>query len=278
MLIKGPRIRSPGPSGLKGGGINVKRIILNEYGLSEKGGWLGLSRAESRREKRRLMLSCAILMITLVFHKASLCGPVENPNPLLQPGDRLPKIFFPNSLTPEESKYLGIGKRKTFSLDEIKSRLILIEFINTNCMYCIKAVPKFNEIYQTILQDPSLITGVKMVAVGTGDTPTEVENFKSGYRIPYPILPDTEYKAHKAVGEPRVPFLLIARRDNQGRWIIARTQVGLIGTLESESPIYFDEDWRGLDAQGISSLQSFIEELKAILATDPKKLRFKEAK
>lgn len=132
-----------------------------------------MSRVGSRGDKRKLMLSFTILMITLVFHKTSLCGPVENPNPLLQPGDRLPKIFFSNSLTSGESKYLGIGKKKTFSLDEIKGRLILVEFINTNCMYCMKSVPQFNEIYQAIQQDPGLNAGVKVVAIGAGDTPTD---------------------------------------------------------------------------------------------------------
>ena len=237
-----------------------------------------MSRAESRGEKRRLLTGCAILVMSLIFHKASLCEPVKHPHPLLQTGDRLPKIVFPNSLTSEESDYLGIGKRKAFSLDEVKGRLILIEFMNTNCMYCIKAIPKFDEIYQTIQQDPALNKGVKMVAIGAGDTLSELENFKSNYRVAYPILPDTEYKAHKAVGEPRVPFLLIAKKDNRGRWIIARTQVGLIGTLESETPIYFDEDWGGPQAQGAPSLQSFIEELKTILAADPKTLRSKGAK
>ena len=202
------------------------------------------------------------------FHGNLLPASEKNPSSLPQPGDYLPKISFPNSLSHEEVRYLGIDPKKALSLDEIKGKIILIEFINSNCLYCIKAVPILKQIYQAIDEDTNLKGAVKILAIGAGDTKTEVVHFKNNYEIPYPVIPDTEYKAHDAVGGPRVPFLFVATKSPKKRWFVVRAQVGFVETLESETIVFFDEDWRDADGRGKqpSSVEDFIQELKTILA------------
>jgi hypothetical protein len=112
---------------------------------------------------------------------------------------------------------------------------------------------------------------VKLVAVATGDTLTEVEHFKQNHGVLFPIVPDTEYQGHHAIGEPRVPFLIIARREGRGKWVVADTKVGLIGTMESRTITYLEEDPLVETVQGdISSVEKFIAELKALLVSKPK--------
>jgi len=206
------------------------------------------------------------------------CEPEGVAKAVLEPGDRLPRILFPNSLTTEENKYLGIGKKKSFSFDDIKARLILIDYINTNCPNCIKSIPTFVEICQMIEHDPVLKTRVKILAIAAGDTATEVKAFKDGYGVPYPILSDKDYKAHDAVGAPRVPFLIVARKDPQGKWIVVDSKVGLMGSMEYRSITYLEEDWVVSKAQGgIFSVEDFVTELKGILNPNPKDPKSKKS-
>jgi len=128
--------------------------------------------------------------------------------------------------------------------------VLVIQFLSTNCVYCIKSVPAFNEIFQTIEEDQNLLKRIKILAISAGDTPVEVAAFKEQHAVPYPIIPDTEFKAHKAVNEPTVPFIVVTKRDKQGKWVVATVHVGLTFSAES-----------------------FVGELRAILEIDPNTLK-----
>ena len=231
-------------------------------------------------EKRQILLwSWVILTFFLFFPLSVFPVSPKIPPSIPQSGDRVPWLSFSNLLSPEDQKYLGIGQKKTFNIGEIKAELILIYFMNTNCIHCIQSLPTFNEILKTIEQQANLKTKVRIVAIGVGDTPTEVETFKKKYGVPFPILSDQEYNAHKAAGEPRVPFLIIARKDRGGKWIVASAQVGLVGAMESRSILAPEEEFIVATVQGgkIFSPESFVGELKAILGVDPETLKFKNS-
>jgi thiol-disulfide isomerase/thioredoxin len=214
--------------------------------------------------------------IFLLQHEIAFCSSPNIPQSPPQLGDRLPKISFPNSLSPEENEYLGLGQRKNFSLDDIKTKLILIDFIGTNCNFCIQSIPTMNEIYKAIEKDTNLRSSVKMLAVAAGGTLTEVDYFKKTYGLLFPIFADPEYEAHESVGEPRVPFLIFARRDRQGRWVVVNTKVGLMGIAEARSATYLEEDVEVETLEGdIVTLESFIAELKTFLAIKPEALKSK---
>ena len=207
-----------------------------------------------RRKNQILFVSLTVAILSFMGPSSLWAVPLKNPSPVLRSGDLFPTIHLPNSLSQIEKKYLGLGEKKIFSLDEIKSDLIVVKYLNTNCPYCIKLLPVFNEIYQTLEQDSTLNGKIRIIGISTGDTLAEVEGFKRKHTIPYPILPDPEFKAHKAVGEPRVPFIVVARKDKLNRWVVATVHVGLIFSAEN-----------------------FIGELKAILGIDPEALRLKKS-
>ena len=207
--------------------------------------------------KKQQISFFSLVVVTLFFiiiPEPSFGGPIVNPNPVLRSGDTLPKIFLSNVLTPEDKKYLGIGEKKIFSLEDIKSDLLVIKYLNTNCVYCIKLLPTFNDIHRVIGQDENLMARIKIIGISAGDTPLEVEAFKKSHSIPFRVVPDPDFRAHKAVGEPRVPFIVVAAKDKQGQWVVATVHVGLIFSAEH-----------------------FIGELKTILAIDPETLKMKKS-
>jgi len=140
-----------------------------------------------------------------------------------------------------------------FSVEEVQADLIVIKYLNSNCGYCIKLLPIFDEIYRTVDQDADLRKRIKILGISVGDTSIEVDFLKKNHAIPYPVIPDTEFEAHYAMGTRRIPFIVIARKDRQGKWVVASVHVGLIFSAES-----------------------FVGELKSILAIDPETLRLKK--
>jgi len=234
-----------------------------------------LTRAEARKWARVAGFASAALILFL-HPGMAFCSSPNIPQVPPQLGDRLPKISFSNSLSPEENKYLGLGQRKNISLEDIKTKLILVDFIGVNCHFCIQSIPTMNEIYRAVEKDPNLRANVKMLAVAAGGTLTEVNDFKKSLGVLFPILTDPEYAAHEAVGEPRVPFLIFARKDRQGQWVVVSTKVGLMGIAESRTATYLEEDIEVERLEGdIVTLESFINELKVFLTIKPETLKSK---
>lgn len=216
-------------------------------------------------KKRRGIL--LFFMIFLIIAVSSQGDAQEGIQGNLRPGSMLPRILFRAS-SPEDSRYLGIGKKKVFTFQDISAEVLLVDYINTNCSNCNRSAPIFVELHRKIEEDFLLRGKVKIIAIGAGDTQTEVNSFKGNFKIPFPIFPDEEYKAHDAVGAPRVPFLVIARRGSQWKWVVVDTRLGMIDEDEYKSTTYLEEDWLVLKAEGgISSLDGFLEELRGILST-----------
>ena len=192
------------------------------------------------------------LALFLLIPVSLFAAPLKDPDPVLRSGDLFPDISLPSPGSSENRGYLGLREKETFSIEEIQSDLIVIKYLNTNCVYCIKLLPTFDEIYRTVDQDANLRKRIKILGISVGDTMIEVDFFKKNHSIPYPVIPDTEFEAHHAAGTRRVPFIVVARKDKQGKWVVASVHVGLIFSAEN-----------------------FVGELKSILAIDPETLKLK---
>jgi thiol-disulfide isomerase/thioredoxin len=139
-----------------------------------------------------------------------------------------PNLTFTQSLSKKEQTYLGIPQKKSFSIKEIRGDLILIEFISTYCVSCQRQTPIFNELYSSIEKDPGLKGKVKIIGIAAGNNLNEVEIYKKEYKVPYPIISDSKFDAHAAVGSPRTPFSIWVRKDPQGKGIVVSTHLGLM--------------------------------------------------
>src|SRR4030042_3930300 len=139
-----------------------------------------------------------------------------------------PELTFAQTLSKGEQSYLGISEKESFSPEEIRGNLILIEFISTYCVSCQKQAPIFNQLYSSIEKDPGLKGKVKIIGVAAGNNLTEVEFFKKEYKVPYPLISDFKFDAHTAVGSPRTPFSIWVRKDAQGKGIVVSTHLGVM--------------------------------------------------
>src|SRR4030042_1869771 len=140
----------------------------------------------------------------------------------------LPNLTFNETLSKKDQTYLGIPQKKNFSFKEIRGNLILIEFISTYCVSCQRQTPILNELYSSIEKDPKLKEKVKVIGVAAGNHPEEIKKYKKEYEGPHPILSDSKFDAHLAVGSPRTPFMIWVRKDAQGRGIVVSTHLGMM--------------------------------------------------
>jgi peroxiredoxin len=153
-------------------------------------------------------------------------APGESPSRPLRIGDVLPSLSFSDSLTSAERSYLGVGQRKAVSIQNIQAHVIVLYLLNSHCPICANSVSGFREVFERIEENPELKKRTRIVGIGAGDTPVEVSTFREHHAIPYPLIPDPEYHLHKLLKQPNVPFILVARKDSKGRFIVVRLHSG----------------------------------------------------
>jgi len=150
-------------------------------------------------------------------------------------GDNFPNVGFRDILSKGDMDYLGIGKKKkeTFSIKDLRGMLFIFEIFSTYCMSCPKNVPVLNTVYVTVNSDPELREKVKVLAVAVGNTENEAWSYKREYNTLYPVLTDFTFAFHKALGNPRVPYTIIVKRDARGRNIVLYIHLGVIQSVDN---------------------------------------------
>jgi peroxiredoxin len=142
---------------------------------------------------------------------------------LLGKGQTLPDLELPMPAEVKQASYLELkpGQAKTFRLNQIKKKWILIEIFNMYCTICQGEADKVNQLYAKIQQSP-LKNQLAMIGIGVGNSRFEVKVFGKRYHIEYPLFPDGDYKIHKALGQPLTPhFLLISLKDGERRILLS---------------------------------------------------------
>ena len=160
-----------------------------------------------------------LLSIGLLF--AGIAPPEE--------GGVLPEITLPAPEVPTHQNYLGITKnKKTFRIPEIKAEVVLIEIFSMYCPYCQHDAPVVNELYNKIAQDEKLKNKIKLIGIGAGNSPFEVDFFQKTYGVNFPLFPDAEFSIHKMLGEVRTPYFIGVKIKKDGTYSIFYSKRGAI--------------------------------------------------
>lgn len=144
-------------------------------------------------------------------------------------GGVLPEMKIPVPQKDEDLKYLGIKEKGTFKIPQIKAEMVIVEVFSMYCPFCQKEAPAVNQVHQAIAANRDLRDRVRMVGIGAGNSPFEVNTFKKHYSVPFPLLPDADYKIHDALGQPRTPYFLVVRLNPNGSHSIVYSKVGAFG-------------------------------------------------
>ena len=180
------------------------------------------------KSKLALFCSLAVCVTIACFH--ILC--CAESNPISTPA-HFPELMFDNSLSQKEQAYLGIQDKSLFSINDIKSTFILIDLTNTYCVSCKKNIIILNEVYKLIQDSKDLRSKVKVMGIAIGNNKREVDYLRKEHKIVYPLVTDPDFAAHKALGEPRVPYTMYIRRDSKGNEIILKIHKGVFKSADN---------------------------------------------
>ena len=143
-------------------------------------------------------------------------------------GDVLPEITLSVPQNTNEKDYLGIKEKDFLKVSQIKARVVILEVFSMYCPYCQKEAPVVNELYQIINNRSNLKDKIKIIGIGAGNTPFEVDVFKNKYNIPFPLFPDESFSIHKSVGEVRTPYFFVIKINVDGSHKILYSKGGSI--------------------------------------------------
>jgi hypothetical protein len=147
---------------------------------------------------------------------------------LIKAGELFPDTLLRIPANQEERKYLGLPEGESFRLSEIKADLILVEILSVYCPSCQLQVSSYNELYTLIEKDSKTRGRIKMIGIAAGNGDIEVRHFRDEYQVRFPIVPDSRFAMHSAIGGSRTPFTIFVRQDPSGRTgLVAGTHLGL---------------------------------------------------
>jgi len=70
--------------------------------------------------------------------------------------------------------------------------------------------PVVNRLYNVIQEDAALKKDIKMIGIGVGNTPKQLEAYKTKFRTQFPLLPDQKGEIVMALGTPATPAMIVA--------------------------------------------------------------------
>jgi len=150
-------------------------------------------------------------ILTVLALLCALLGPTQNAlaeAALPAPGQTLPTLSLKAPSLAEDAQALGVAGKKTFRLQDLKAKVIVVEVIGVYCNECVKQVRSFNTLYARLAR--RIQAGeVLMLGLAAGGTDMEVESLRKKGVYKYPIVADEDYKNHKQLKEPKTPFTML---------------------------------------------------------------------
>ena len=171
---------------------------------------------------KKLLASLAVT--TLLFSIMAFPALAADKPP--EKGERLPAINLPIPKNPDERNYLRLTGSGLFKIPQIKAEAVIVEFFSMYCPICQKDAPGVNELYRLIEKNPDIKNKVKLIGIGAGNSPYEVEVYKKTYDVPFPLFPDKDFEIHQACGEVRTPYYMVVKMNEDGTHQIVHSQLG----------------------------------------------------
>ena len=145
----------------------------------------------------------------------------------------LPDFALPVPASAAHRRYLGLESEGFFKIHQVKAKAVIIEMFSMYCPYCQREAPNINELYKRMEKDPELQGKIKIIGIGAGNSPFEVDIFRKKYQVPFPLFADNSFKVYKCLGETRTPYFFVVVPGAKGSQKVIYSKLGGIKDIES---------------------------------------------
>lgn len=167
----------------------------------------------------------------LLFDKTlHLLADAELPAQFVQPGPfRFGIDVDAGPVGKPAAAYLGVSAGEAgFRLSQVKAEFLLVEVFSMYCPYCQAEARNVNALYG-LLQKSKAAGAIRMLGIGAGNTPFEVDFFRDKYQAPFPLFPDQEFACHQALSGPGTPYFMLLKADGAGGFTVLHSHLGAFG-------------------------------------------------
>jgi len=141
-------------------------------------------------------------------------------------------IQFPIPEKDAEKEYLGLLGKGAFSLSQVSAHVLIVEVFSMYCPVCQREAPVVNELYTSIDNDATLKKNVKLIGIGIGNTPFEVEVYRKKFNVLFPLFADDSLELQKISNERfRTPTFLLIKLGRDSTVRVSKIHVGAIKNI-----------------------------------------------
>lgn len=140
-------------------------------------------------------------------------------------GDALLNVALEAPESRKQRNYLGINS-KTFHISDITATVVLVEIFSMYCPHCQKDAPNMNVFFNLLEKNGPYRDKIKLIGIGVGNSPFEVDFFRKTYTIEFPLFSDPDFNIHKLLGGVRTPYFIGIRRLQDGSSRIFLSEAG----------------------------------------------------
>ncbi len=181
------------------------------------------------RRNRSLGRFLMLLMVSaFLVNTGSLPAEAKAEPGAVAEGKTLPKFKLDTPADPEMKQYLGLDGQKKFTLDQLPSRLIVVEVFSALCPTCLENAPRVNKLYNIISGDAELKSRIVMLGIGVDNEDKLVRAYQKKFNVKFPLFSDPDGEIDSLLTGVSTPTLIIA--DNSGKVLFVHG--GLIDDMD----------------------------------------------
>jgi len=125
-----------------------------------------------------------------------------------------------------DKTYLGLLNNDPFFIGQIKADILFIEIFSMYCPVCQREAPNINALFNLIQTSRPLKQKIKLIGIGAGNSPFEVDFFKKKYNIKFPLFSDPDFTIHEKIGAVRTPHFFGLALQGNGEFKVFYSQSG----------------------------------------------------
>ena len=72
-----------------------------------------------------------------------------------------------------------------------------------------------NDVFISLEKNKQLDKKIKIIAIASGNNENEIKEYKKNHNIKFPIFIDYDFKIHKLLGNPRVPYTIFIKKPDK---------------------------------------------------------------